>query len=162
MELDIMEIFTVSLFGHREIHDLKRIEEQLILIIKEIMQIKSYVAFLIGRNGEFDEYAASVIKQLQKDFGKERFDITLVLPYTVADLEYYEKYYDHIIVPESVYGVHPKAAITLKNRWMVEQSDLVIAYIERDEGGAYKAIKYAEKLNKKVINLYTSEPFSIS
>jgi hypothetical protein len=77
-------------------------------------------------------------------------------------VEYYEKYYDHIIVPESVYGVHPKVAITLKNRWMVEQSDLVIAYIERDKGGAYKAIKYAEKRNKKVINLYTREPFSIS
>ena len=157
-----MDIFTVCLFGHREIDDLCQLEEMLAPVIEELIQTKTYVSFLIGRNGEFDEYAASVIKQLQKDFGKERFDITLVLPYTVADLEYYEKYYDHIIVPESVYGVHPKAAITLKNRWMVEQSDLVIAYIERDKGGAYKAIKYAEKLNKKVINLYTSEPFSIS
>ena len=157
-----MEIFTVSLFGHREIHDLKRIEEQLISMIKEIMQAKSYVAFLIGRNGEFDEYAASVIKRLQKDFGKERFDITLVLPYTVANLEYYEKYYDHIILPESVHGAHPKSAITLKNRWMIEQSDLVIVWVERENGGAHKAMKYAEKLNKRVVNLYTSEPVSIS
>ncbi len=40
---------------------------------------------------------------------------------------------------------------------MIEQSDLVIIYIERKEGGAYTAMKYAEKLNKKVINLYIKE-----
>ena len=79
----------------------------------------------------------------------------MVLPYTVADLEYYEKYYDSIIIPESLHGAHPKAAITLKNRWMIEQSDLVMIYVEREKGGAYAAMKYAEKLNKRIINLYT-------
>ena len=82
-------------------------------------------------------------------------DITLVLPYTVADIEYYEKYYDSVIIPESLYGAHPKFAITLKNRWMIERSDLVIIYAERESGGAYAAMKYAKKLNKKIINIYT-------
>ncbi|MBQ9802303.1 MAG: hypothetical protein IJW51_04455 [Clostridia bacterium] len=111
-----MNIFTVSLFGHREIDDLRQLNDQLFPIIKELIQTKAYVAFLIGRNGEFDEYAASVIKHVQKEVGKENNHITLVLPYTVADLEYYEKYYDSIIIPESLYGAHPKIAITLKNR----------------------------------------------
>ena len=150
-----MDIFTVSLFGHREIDDLRRLEKQLAPVLKELIQTKSYVSFLIGRNGEFDEYVASVIKRVQKDVGKENNDMTLVLPYTVAALEYYEKYYDSIIIPESLYGAHPKLAITLKNRWMVESSDLVIVYVERDKGGAYTAMKYAEKRNKKLINLYT-------
>ena len=118
------------------------------------MQTKPYVAFLIGRNGEFDEYAASVIKRAQKAVGKEKSDISLVLPYTVANIEYYEKYYDSIIIPESVYGAHPKSAITLKNRWMIDQSNLVIVYVERDRGGAYTAMKYAKKQNKDIINLY--------
>lgn len=155
-----MKIFTVSLFGHRKIDDLWRLNDQLATIIKELIQTKLYVAFLIGRNGEFDEYASSVIKHVQKEVGKENNDMTLVLPYTVADLEYYKKYYDSIIIPESVYGVHPKSAITLKNRWMIEQSDLVIVYVAREKGGAYTAMKYAEKLNKNVINLCTKETFS--
>ena len=150
-----MNVFTVSLFGHREIDDLRQLENRLVPIIKEVIQTKSYVAFLIGRNGEFDEYAASIIKRTQKEMGKENNDITLVLPYRVADFEYYEKYYDSIIIPESVYFVHPKSAITLKNRWVIEQSDLVIVYVEREKGGAYTAMKYAEKLNKRVINLHT-------
>ncbi len=148
-----MNIFTVSLFGHREIYDLRELENRLAPIIKELIKTSFYVSFLIGRNGEFDEYAASVIKRTQEDVGKENCEISLVLPYTVSKLEYYEKYYDSIIIPEHLRHVHPKSAITLKNMWMIEQSDLVIAYVEHNFGGAYTAMKYAKKLNKNVINL---------
>ena len=148
-----MDIFTVSLFGHREISNLRRLEELLYPIIKDLIKSKSYVSFLVGRNGEFDEYTASIIKLMQKELGKENNEINLVLPYKVADIEYYEKYYDSIIIPPSIQGAHPKQAITLKNRWMVEMSDLVIVYVERENGGAYAAMKYAEKLNKNVVNI---------
>ena len=144
-----MEFFTVSLFGHKVINDLRGLHDQLLPILRKLMEENAYVTFLIGRNGEFDEYAASVIKSLKEENG----DITLVLPYTVANLIYYEKYYDHIVIPECMYGVHPKAAITARNRWMVECSDLVICYVNHEKGGAYRALKYAEKLNKRVINL---------
>lgn len=152
-----MEIYTVSLFGHRKTDDLRQIENRLAPMIKQLIQEKEYVSFLIGRNGEFDEYAASVVKRVQKQVGSESSEITLVLPYSVANIEYYEKYYDSIILPESICGAHPKAAITLKNRWMVEQSDLIIAYVEREKGGAFAAMKYGEKMNKKVVNLYKEE-----
>lgn len=148
-----MEVFTVSLFGHREIDDLRQLDNQLAPIIKELIQTKFYVSFLVGRNGEFDECAASIIKRVQKSVGKENSDVTLVLPYKVANLEYFEKYYDGIIIPEVVCGAYPKYAITLKNRWMIEQSNLVIVYAERKNGGAYTAMKYAEGLNKSIINL---------
>ena len=53
-----MNLFTVSMFGHREIDDLRSLEYQLTPIIEEIIRTKPYVVFLLGRNGEFDEYAA--------------------------------------------------------------------------------------------------------
>ena len=152
-----MNVFTVCLFGHRRINDLRQVEEKLLPIIQELIRTKAYVSFLIGRNGEFDEYAASVIKRVQKATGKENSDITLVLPYTVADLNYYEAYYDSVLLPESVCGVHPKASIGLKNRWMVEQSDLVIVYVEHDRGGAYAAMQYAKRQGKETINLCDKE-----
>ena len=96
---------------------------------------------------------ASLIKRVQKEVGSDNNDLTLVLPYTMADVEYYEKYYDSVIIPELVDGVHPKFAITLKNRWMVEQADLVIVNVEHRKGGAYTAMKYAERNNKKIINI---------
>ena len=92
-----MDIFTVSLFGHREIDCLMGLEKRLFPIVRGLIQTKPYVSFLIGRNGEFDEYAASVIKRVQKEVGKDNSDITLILPYKVAALEYYEKYYDDAV-----------------------------------------------------------------
>ena len=152
-----MEIFTVSLFGHREIEDLGRLENALMLIISDLMRTKPYVSFLIGRSGEFDEYAASIIKRVRKQHEVTSNEISLVLPYPVAGLEYYEKYYDSIIIPDVTSGVHPKSAITVKNHWMVEQADLVIVYVEREAGGAFKAMQYAKSLNKPIINLSASE-----
>ena len=148
-----MHCFTVSLFGHRFIEDLRRLDSQLVPWVKGLMQAKEHVVFLVGRNGEFDEYAASVIKRLQREVGAGKHELVLILPYAVSDLEYYDVYYDSVIIPESLCGAHPKAAIALKNRWMVEHSDLVIAYAERKRGGAYTALKYAEKLKKKTVNL---------
>ena len=154
---DIMKIYTVSFFGHRKLYDLRQIDERLSPLIKKLIQTKQYVAFLIGRHGEFDEYAASVIKRVQKEIGSDNNDLTLVIPYIVADIEYYEKYYDNVIIPEPVEGAHQKLAITLRNQWMVEQSDLVIVNVEHSKGGAYTAMKYAEKNNKKIINLCDRE-----
>lgn len=147
-----MDIFTVSLFGHRNIDDFKELKYALVPIIKDLIDSSRYISFLIGRNGEFDEYAASLIKRAQEE-RKENNDINLVLPYKVANLEYYEKYYDGIILPEKVNKAHPKNAITLRNHWMIEQSDLVIVYVKQKSGGAYAAAKYAKELNKKVVNL---------
>ena len=116
------------------------------------MRTKEYVEFYIGRHGEFDEYAASVIKRAQKTVCKDNSAMILALPYTVKDLAFYEKYYDDIVFPD--FGrPHPKAAITLRNRWMVDWADLVLVYVENNSGGAYQAMTYAEKSGKVVINL---------
>ena len=133
------------------------LERKLTPIIKELLNTKEYVSFLIGRNGEFDEFSASLVKRIRKGYGSERSELNLVLPYSLSELEFYENYYDNVIIPESLGGAHYKSAIALRNRWMVENSDLIIVYIEREQGGAYATMKYAEKLNKKIINIARSE-----
>ena len=111
-----MDTYTVSFFGHRVLHDLERIDTQIIPLLKELLKTKPYVSFLIGRQGEFDIYVASVIKRVQKEVGKESNELTLVLPYAVADLLFYEIYYDSIIIPECLQGTHPKSAINQKKQ----------------------------------------------
>ena len=148
-----MQDYTVCFFGHRELCDLERIEARLTPILTELIRTHDYVSFLIGRNGEFDEFVASVIKRIQKAVEMRNNEMTLILPYTVSNLPYYETYYDSVLIPEPLHRVHPKAAITLKNRWMIEQSDLVIVNVERQSGGAYAAMKYAQQLQKPIINI---------
>ena len=147
------DIYRVAFFGHRRIYNIREIEEKLVPILKELILTKEYVEFYIGRNGDFDEFVASVIKRVQKQLDRDNNVMILTLPYTVKDIEYYEDYYDEIVIPDVIGKAHPKAAITLRNRWMVDAADLVIAYIEHEEGGAYETVKYANTLGKRVINL---------
>ena len=146
-----MELYKIALFGHRYIENLNEIEERLCSVLTEMIEQKEFVEFYIGRNGEFDEYAASVVKRVQKRRGKEKSALILVLPYQVKDIIYYRDYYDEIVIP--VGKVHPKRAIANRNEWMVENADLVIVAVERNEGGSYRAMKYAESLGKKIVNL---------
>ncbi|MBR5140552.1 MAG: hypothetical protein IKV16_05800 [Clostridia bacterium] len=148
-----MNIFTVSLFGHREIPNLMELESKLFPIIRDLLRTEEYISFIIGRSGEFDEYAASIIKRAQKETGRANSDLTLVLPYSVADFEFYENYYDGIIIPENLSDAHYKAKITLKNRWMIENSNLVIVFVDHNSGGTYHAMKYGKRLNKRIINI---------
>ena len=148
-----MDVYTVSLFGHREIGDIIRLEKKLFPMIKELLRSHAYISFLIGRNGEFDECAAAVIRRVRKEMGAENSELLLILPYKMAKMEEYEAYYDGIIIPDCLHEAHPKSAITGRNRWMVEQANLVLAYVEHQKGGAYTAVRYAQKKNKAVINL---------
>ena len=147
------DIYRVTFFGHRRIYNIREIEEKLVPILKELILTKEYVEFYIGRNGDFDEFVASVIKRVQKQLDRDNNVMILTLPYTVKDIEYYADYYDEIVIPEAIGKAHPKAAITLRNRWMVDTADLVIAYIEHEKGGAYAAVKYANNIDKNIINI---------
>lgn len=152
----IEDIYKIVLFGHRDFCGHRILDERLYPLLKELIQTKPFVDIYVGRNGEFDIYAATVVKRVQNDIGKENSELICVLPYVEKNAEYYEKYYDSVIIPECVQKAYPKSAITKRNRWMIEQADLLICYVERESGGAYTALKYAKKLKKRTINIATS------
>lgn len=148
-----MDIYRVTFFGHRRIYDISEIEEKLTPILSELLLTKEYVEFYIGRNGDFDKLVASIIKRVQKQTDRNNSALILVLPYAVKDMEYYTEYYDEIIIPYPIEKAYPKSAISLRNRWMIDLSDLFISYTERKRGGAYATLKYAKRLNKNIIYL---------
>ena len=150
-----MEIFTVCFFGHRTFENEKEIEQELERILNKIIDEKEYVEFLVGRNGDFDILVSSVVHRTKRKCEKDNFDIVLVLPYPMADYtqntQAYNDYFDFVEICEKSDGKYFKNAI---NRDMVERSDLVICYVEHESTGAYKTMKYAQNLNRQVINIY--------
>ena len=111
----------VAFFGHRYVEDVLAIEQQLLPILQELFENHMFVDFYVGRNGEFDEIAASLVRLVQranKDRNCAMTTLTLVLPYPTKDMEYYEKYYDDIIIYEPEKKPHFKRAITERNRFM--------------------------------------------
>lgn len=146
------EIYRVSMIGHRVVEDYG-IEEKLYELFWELLRTKEYVEFYLGRNGDFDILATSVIKRLHKNYRDDNSVMILVLPYPVKDYEYYDDYYDEIIIPDELHGVHPKAAITERNRWIVANSDMLIAYIRNKSGGTATCVRMAERLRRTVIKI---------
>ena len=145
--------YRVVLFGHRDFDGHQILDEILYPLLIKLIKEKPFVQICIGRNGEFDIYAASVIKRAQKAMGKDNNELICVLPYQQKDMELYEEYYDSVMIPEQIERTHPKNAITKRNRLMVEAADLIVCYVKREAGGAYSSVKYAEKLGKRIINL---------
>ena len=125
--------------------------------IETILKIDREFTFYSGGMGEFDAQCETAVRGAKRRHPDLDIQLTLVPPYMSNRLNtyktYYEEMYDGIVIPEELLGVHPKAAITMRNRWMVDASDYVIACVRRDFGGAYETIKYAQRTGKTVIEL---------
>ena len=151
-----MNIYTVTFFGHRELPNMFALEERLLTILRDLINSKEYVEFLVGRDGDFDQLAASSVKKAIRDYACGNASLILVLPYERAEYrdnrKSYEAYYDEVEICSEAAAAHPKAAIFERNKSMIDRSDLVLCAVEKG-GGAAKAMKYAEKCCKRIINL---------
>ena len=151
-----MKTYTVSFFGHRYIENPFPIEKALEELIGSLLRSKEYVEFLVGRNGDLDQFVSSTIRRCQREIRDNNSAHVWVLPYATADYrdneEDYRAYYDEIEVFDSA-GKHFKAAFQARNRSMVDRSHLVVFFVERKEGGAYQTMRYAIQQGKDYINL---------
>lgn len=152
-----MDAFTVSFFGHRYIDDPFPVEKALEELIGSLLRSKEYVEFLVGRNGDFDQLVSSAIRRCKREIREDNSAHVWVLPYLTADFRDYEDdyraYYDEIEVFGSGSG-HYKAAFQVRNRSMVDRSHLTVFFVERNAGGAYQTLRYAQKQGKNIVNLY--------
>ena len=139
-----MNIFTVAFFGHRIIDNPFPVEQNLEKIIRELLHSKEYVEFLVGRSGDFDQYASSAVLRIRKAVGDHNSSLTLVLPYPTAEYlnnqESFEDYYSYVEVSDAASAAHHKAAFQIRNREMVDRSDLIVCCIERESGGAWQTV----------------------
>ena len=138
-------------FGHRLVlHSLP-----LVSLLEQLVAKKKVTVFMTGGMGEFDAQFVNAVLQLKKQY--PFLHLILVKPYFTQELntnqEQYAQQFDEIVIPEAAEGAHFKAAIETRNRWMVEHSDVVVSYVCRESGGAYKAVRYAEKCSKRIIHI---------
>ena len=156
------EKLTVSFFGHRFIDDSQTVEQKLYELLRIIISRGDReVEFLVGRNGDFDLMTTSVVRRLKKELNAENVFLTLILPYETAELrnntEAFEDFYDSIEISEASVDKNFKYAITARNRDMIDRSDMVVVYVKNQSGGAYQSLRYAEKNEKKIVNLYYTQ-----
>lgn len=103
--------------------------------------------FLLGGYGGFDQYAASVVRELKQSYPHIRS--TLVLSY--LDRKVDATKYDCTTYPP-LEKVPKRFAISKRNEWMVNEADTVVAYVTHDWGGAATTLAYARRKKKEIIS----------
>ena len=140
-------------FGHSNLFC--NITKELNEKVADLIEHSGVSVFLTGGMGDFDSAFSSAVRSAKHNHDEVK--LILVKPYFSNELntnkDYYESFYDDVIVPEELAGVHYKSAIQKRNRWMVDQSDFVLSGIYRDFGGAYQTIHYARRTGKTIIDL---------
>lgn len=67
--------------------------------------------------------------------------------------DFFNSYYDEIEVCAESIAAYFKSVIQIRNRSMIDRSDLLVCYVSRKTGGAYSTMKYAQKQEKRIMNL---------
>ena len=159
----VFDVFTVSFFGHRQIDRFFDAEEKVATIVRRLITEKEYVELLIGRDGEFDQIVFSTVRRAKRDIRDDNSELIWVMAYLKAEYannaDSFDEYYDRVEVCDEAARSHPKSAIQIRNRNMVDRSDLVICYIDHQSGGAFQTMQYVLKRGKKVINLAEEDTF---
>ena len=147
---------TITFLGHSEIYDTDDLYERVKKAILENADTHENITFYCGGYGAFDELCARICRSLKSEH--PRWQTVFVTPYITEAQQKKLKYltnaalYDSTLYPP-LEAVHPRFAIIARNRWMVDQADLIIAYVDHPYGGAHKALEYAKKKQKNIINL---------
>ena len=139
----------VSFFGHAELCSESIDKEKVVSFLEKEIGGKD-VDFYLGNYGDFDKIAHGLAKEYQQRNSNAK--LVFVTPYlnSVRHNDFAKK------CDESIYPPLEKTplrfAIVERNKWVVQQSDMIIFYYKR-VGYTKKIYYYALLKKKKVFNL---------
>lgn len=135
----------VTFCGHSQVTKTEAVEEWMFAVTQNLIA-QGAATFYLGGYGEFDSLAASVLRKQKKLYPQ----IELILVQAYLNSGRNMGGYDAAIYPP-LETVPPRYAITYRNRWMVENSDVVVSYVLRDWGGASATLRYAKRKKKRIV-----------
>ena len=139
-----------TFFGH---HDCpSSIKPKLREVLIDLIENHLVDVFYVGNKGAFDRLAQSVLRELVQEYPHIRYAVVLERMPGKQSEDYPEDYSDTML-PEGIEEVPPRFAIVWRNKWMLRQSDYVVAYVTHSWGGAAQFAEMAERQKKTVIRL---------
>ena len=138
---------TVTFFGHKDTP--KETEPTLRVTLINLIENHNAVKFYVGNNGNFDIMVRHVLEELSAVYPIQYSVVLAYLPVQKDENEYLK----NTILPEGIETVPKRFAISYRNKWMIDHSDIVVTYVTRNFGGASQFKALAERKGKRVIDL---------
>ena len=136
-------------FGHKNVNS--NLTECLLPILNELIT-EGVDSFLVGNQGSFDSIVLHTLRLLKEKHPHITYHI--VLAYMPGAKHEYSSYDPmETLYPEGLESVHPRFAISWRNKWMIQEADVVVTYITHSWGGAAQFAELAERKKKRVINI---------
>ena len=139
-----------TFFGHSDCPS--SIKPKLREVLIDLIESHTVDIFYVGQQGAFDSMVRSVLKELMLLYPHINYAVVLERMPPKRD-EFDTRDYSDTMLPESIETVHPRFAISWRNKWMIKQSDYVVTYVTHSWGGAAQFAELAEKQKKTVINV---------
>ena len=146
----------ITFLGHRRISGYDDLSERIQKTIFENINPKEETFFYCGGYGEFDSLCAKACRLVTGRI--PNIQIVFVTPYMTEQqqkkvMQFIRSgLYDSVIYPP-LEMTPPRFAIRKRNEWMINEADLIIAYVKQTYGGAFTAMDYARRKKKHVINI---------
>ena len=137
----------VSFFGHKDTP--KEIEPPLRATLIDLIKNHGATEFYVGNYGNFDTMVRRQLENLSQTYS---ITCHIVLAYLPTKKSEYDDF-TNTLLPEGIETLPKRFAISYRNKWMVEQSDIVVTYVARTYGGAWQFKAMAERQGKTVIEL---------
>lgn len=147
-------------FGHSDFDAgddvLIEIRNKLLYLIEE----ENYDTFYLGNKGLFDYFIAKELYELKRIY--PHINRVLVLAYlnqkvSEYEREYRKKMFDEIIFPP-LEKVPLRYAYSKRNKWIIDNSDYAIFFVDYSWGKSMKMLEYAHKKHKKYVNYGKKTP----
>ena len=154
-----MDIYC-CIFGHREITVTQNLINKLKEVFENLIINKKVNCFLFGGFGEFDDLCYKVVTQLKQKY------LNIKRIYVCEDYKFIDRPqkrpkwlisedYEKFEYFEMRYtGFYQR--IYFRNLEIIKNSNYCVFYVDvnKNSSGANKALKYAKKLKKEIINLF--------
>lgn len=138
---------TVTFFGHKDTP--KETEPILRTVLMDLIENHNATVFYVGNNGNFDNMVRCQLEDLSHTYP---ITYNVVLAYLPVGKSQYENL-KNTIYPESIETVPKRFAIPWRNKWMIQQSEIVVTYVSHTYGGAWQFKEMALKQDKYVLEL---------
>ena len=141
---------TCCFLGHKDTPS--TIATELENVLTDLIVNHGVDSFLMGHQGAFDYMALGAVRKLKERYPHVTYNVALAyMPGKKEEGSAWAP--EESVYPEGLEAIHPRYAISWRNKWMVDESDVVVAYVKHSWGGAAKYVEYASRKKKTIINI---------
>lgn len=116
--------------------------------------------FYCGMASGFDIVAGEAVVALKKLISTSKIELIAVVPFKnqadTFEAEWQSRYYELLKKVDRIIYIsenYEKSCYQKRNRYMVDNSDIVLTWFDGKQGGTAATLNYASKLGKKIVNL---------